>query len=179
MSGPIDDGVWVAKCLQGDTAAFETLVLRYQRILINVAFRLTGNREDAQDIAQNTLVRAFERLDTYDPSRRFFSWIYRIAVNESLNYRRSRHDHAAIDAGVEAGAAADPVEQREVGERVQSALMQLTPEYREVVVMRYFIDLSYEEIGEALGIPEKTVKSRLFSARQRLERLLGPEGFSG
>ncbi len=175
MSAPTDDAVWVSRCLQGDISAFDTLVQRYQRILFTVAFRLTGNREDARDVAQNAFIRAFERLDTYDPARKFFSWIYRIAVNESLNYRRSQRAYEPLDPRLEAQGTADPVERRETGARIQTAMMSLTPEYREVLVMRYFGDLSYDEIAEAIGIPEKTVKSRLFSARQRLGELLAAE----
>ena len=172
MAGPNDDAVWVARCLKGDSASFETLVLRYQRVLYTVALRLTGNPEDARDVTQNTFIRAYQRLETYDPERRFFSWIYRIAVNESLNYLRVRRPHDPLEDTIEAVAGEDPVERRQIGERVQSALMELTREYREVVVLRYFGELSYEEIGETVGIPEKTVKSRLFSARQRLAEIL-------
>jgi RNA polymerase sigma-70 factor (ECF subfamily) len=176
MTGSNDDVVWVARCLQGEQAAFETLVRRYQGILFKVAYRLTANREDARDVAQNAFIRAFERLETYDPSRKFFSWIYRIAVNESLNYRRQRHVHDDLDPSLQAARGADPIEQAETADRVQTALMALTPEYREVIVMRYFGELSYEEISHAIGIPEKTVKSRLFTARERLGRLLDPGG---
>ena len=172
MTGPNDDAVWVARCLKGDSAAFETLVHRYQRVLYTVAIRLTGNAEDARDVTQNTFIRAYERLETYDPARRFFSWIYRIAVNESLNFLRVRRPTDPLEDKFEAGAIEDPVEQQQIGERVQSALMALTKEYREVVVLRYFGELSYEEISETIGIPEKTVKSRLFSARQRLAEIL-------
>ena len=172
MTEPNDDAVWVARCLRGDSSAFETLVRRYQRVLYAVAIRLTGNAEDAQDVTQNAFVRAYERLETYDPERRFFSWIYRIAVNESLNFLRVRRPTDPLEDKFEADSAEDPVERQQIGERVQSALMGLTKEYREVVVLRYFGELSYEEIGETIGIPEKTVKSRLFSARQRLAEIL-------
>jgi RNA polymerase sigma-70 factor (ECF subfamily) len=85
-----DDVECVARCLRGESAAFEPLVARYQRVLFAVALRLTGDYEDARDATQNAFVRAYERLDTYDPSRRFFSWLYRIAINESLNLRRTQ-----------------------------------------------------------------------------------------
>jgi RNA polymerase sigma-70 factor (ECF subfamily) len=95
-------------------------------------------------------------------------------VNESLNLRRAQRPHEPLPATLETsgGGAMDLVEARELSERVQSALMTLSPEHREVVVMRHFADLSYEEIAETLDIPAKTVKSRLFSARQRLAPLL-------
>lgn len=173
LSDAADDADCVARCLQGDTAAFEPLVARYQRALFTVALRLTSNREDARDATQNAFIRAFERLDTFDPSRRFFSWLYRIAVNESLNLRRTLKAHEPIAASLEAGATADPVERAELSERVQAALMQLPFDQREVIVLRHFAEMSYEEIGDALSLPEKTVKSRLFAARQRLAPLLG------
>jgi len=169
-----DEIACIARCLRGDAAAFEPLVTRYERVLFTVALRLLGNAEDARDATQNAFVRAYQRLDTFDPSRRFFSWIYKIAVNESLNLRRTLRAHEPLPPTLETpgSSAMDGVEARELGERVQAALMTLSPEHREVVVMRHFADLSYEEIAETLDIPEKTVKSRLFSARQRLAPLL-------
>jgi RNA polymerase sigma-70 factor (ECF subfamily) len=172
MTTPNDDALWVARCLQGDTSAFEVLVERYQRIVFSVAYRLTANHEDARDIAQNAFLRVFERLDSFDPGRKFFSWIYKIAVNESLNYRRSRKAHEPIERALPLPADADAVDRLETSERIQVALMALQPEYRVLVVLKYFVDLSYEEIAGVVGIPEKTVKSRLFSARQQLEALL-------
>ena len=172
MTGANDDAAWVARCLTGDRAAFETLVRRYQQVLFTVALKLTGNEEDARDVTQNAFVRAYLKLDTYDPSRKFFSWLYRIAVNQSLNARRDRRSHEPLEEGIEAERGSDPVERLETSGRVQAGLMALSKEYREVIVMRYFADLSYEEIAEAVGIPEKTVKSRLFSARQRLGEIL-------
>lgn len=173
MPEPEDEIACVARCLKGDTSAFEPLVTRYQRVLFTVALRLLGNADDARDATQNAFIRAYERLDTFDPSRRFFSWIYRIVVNESLNLRRAQRPHEPLPATLETGAdALDRLEARELSERVQGALMALSHEHREVVVMRHFADLSYEEIAETLDIPAKTVKSRLFSARQRLAPLL-------
>src|SRR4029079_12586109 len=92
MTEPEDDGVCVARCLRGEPAAFEPIVRRYQRVLFSVAHRMLGNYEDALDATQNAFVRAYDGLDSYDPSRRFFSWIYRITVNECLNFRRARRD---------------------------------------------------------------------------------------
>jgi len=163
----------VARCLHGDAAAFEAVVHRYQRVLFTVALRLTGDREDARDATQNAFIRAFEKLDTFDPSRRFFSWLYRIAVNESLNLRRSRRAHDPLEAAHASEVRqADPVEGSEREARVHQALLRLPSEQRAVVVLRHFAELSYEEIGEALQVPVKTVKSRLFMARQRLAPLL-------
>ncbi len=169
----LDDAAVVKRCLSGESAAFETLVTRYQGVLATVAYRMLGNREDAREATQATLVKAYERLDSYDPSFRFFSWIYRILTNECLNALRARRPEEPVSADLPLFSL--PVDGLEAGERraaVQLALQALTREYREVVVLRHFADLSYDEMAATLGIPAKTVKSRLYSARQQLGRLL-------
>jgi RNA polymerase sigma-70 factor (ECF subfamily) len=171
-----EDVVWVARCLRGDSSAFEAIVKRYQRALFSVACRLLGNYEDALDATQNAFLRAYEGLDTYDPNRRFFSWIYRIAVNECLNARRARRPGEPLSEQLEAPPGDGPLQNVEAMERselIDAALVRLSEEHRLVVVLRHFADLSYTEISEAIGVPEKTVKSRLFEARQRLGELLG------
>ena len=180
MTDENEERVWVDRCLKGDASAFEPLVARYERALFAVALRLVANYEDARDVTQNAFIRAYEHLDSFDPQRRFFSWVYRIAVNESLNLRRARRPQEALGTEVQvAGGQAEAIsaiEAHETTARVEQALGQLSEEYREVVVLRYFAELSYEEISHAVGVPEKTVKSRLFSARQRLAGLLGQKG---
>ena len=174
MAEPDDDVVCVARCLQGDASAFEPIVRRYQRVLFSVARRMLGNHEDAMDATQNVFVRAYQNLETFDPDRRFFSWIYRIAVNECLNARRSRRpDETLADALVDERASPlEAVAALERSESIDAALVNLSEEHRLVVVLRHFADLSYTEISETIGVPEKTVKSRLFDARQRLGMLL-------
>lgn len=170
-----DDNVWVARCLSGDASAFEPIVRRYQRVLFSVAHRMLGNYEDALDATQNAFVRAYEGLDQYDPSRRFFSWIYRIVVNECLNARRGQRPSEPLSDQIEADSADGPLENVEAMERsasIEAALVRLSEDHRLVVVLRHFADLSYSEMSEALGVPEKTVKSRLFEARHRLGELL-------
>ena len=173
-----EDARWVAGCLRGDPDAFEPLVRKYERVVFSVALRLVGDYEDARDVTQNAFIRAFERLDQFDPGRKFFSWIYRIAVNESLNLRRARKPQTPLEDDIEVpGEPLEGLEREELARRVDRALAKLSFEYREVIVLRHFAELSYEEIAQAAGVPEKTVKSRLFTARQRLAGLLGvPEG---
>jgi RNA polymerase sigma-70 factor, ECF subfamily len=174
-----EDARWVAVCLRGDPEAFEPLVRKYERVVFSVALRLVGDYEDARDVTQNAFIRAFERLDQFDPGRKFFSWIYRIAVNESLNLRRARKPQTPLQDGFfeVSSEPLDGLEREELARRVDAALARLSFEYREVIVLRHFAELSYEEIAQATGVPEKTVKSRLFTARQRLAALLGaPEG---
>ena len=159
----------VRRCLDGDQAAFEELVLRYQRPLFNVALRLLGRYDEASDATQNAFVKAYGHLDTFDTSQRFFSWIYRILRNECLNVLRGKRSWEPLSDVVLGGAQpADAVEDVERQRAVHQALMSLDADYREVIVLRHFAGMSYEDIATTLGIPAKTVKSRLYSARQRL-----------
>lgn len=169
-----DDAALVARCRAGDQAGFELLVRRHQRPLFNIALRMLGNREDAADATQNAFVKVYEHLDAYDVDRRFFSWMYRILVNECLNILRRRRpsiDCSVVDLPTERGPL-DALERSERHRQIQAALMALPLEQREVVILRHFGGLSYEEIAGATGVPAKTIKSRLYSARQRLGELL-------
>jgi RNA polymerase sigma-70 factor (ECF subfamily) len=167
----LTDAAAVRRCLDGDKAAFGAIVERYQQVLFNVAFRMLGDYEEARDAAQNAFVKAYENLGTYDPRRRFFSWIYRILMNECLNLRRRpsvRLDSAPIGGVGPGDRTPDAVEAAERRRDVKQAILKLSPDYREVIVLRHFAALSYEEMSEAIGVPSKTVKSRLYSARQQL-----------
>lgn len=164
-----DDVVLVQRCLEGDQAAYEPLVRRYQRVLFNVALRILGDYAAADDATQNAFISAYRKLARFDQNRRFFSWIYRILVNECLNDRRSRRPFEPIGADAAmVGSPADDLETSERRRAVQTAIRDLPPDYREVVVLRHFAGLSYDEIADAVGVPAKTVKSRLHTARERL-----------
>lgn len=172
----------VRRCLEGDERAFADLIDHYQKPLFNVALRMVGDHDDARDITQTALIKAFRKLDTYDPKHRFFSWIYRITVNESLNVlsRRERHEILDPDLILEQGSPEEEHRQARLAQRVQAAVMELPPDYRQVVILRHFVDLSYREVSSLMDIPEKTVKSRLYTARQQLRdillgRKLGPK----
>ncbi len=163
-----DDAAVVAQCLGGDHNAYEVIVKRHQRKLFNLAVRLLGNYEDAQDATQSAFIKAYEHLDGFDRHQQFLPWIYRILKNECLNVLRARRPMQPVSLDLPASAGSDPVECGERHQAVQAALMTLSLEYREVVVLRHFTEMSYEDIGVALGIPAKTVKSRLYTARQHL-----------
>jgi RNA polymerase sigma-70 factor (ECF subfamily) len=172
------DGLLVERCREGDRRAFEALVDRYQKPVFNAALRMLRNPEDARDVAQTVFLKVFEHLADYDPKYRLYSWIYRIALNESINVldRRHRHEPIVGDEVDERRGAEDEVSSQQIGLRVQRALMTLKPEYRAVIVLKHFVDLSYEDIGQTLQLPEKTVKSRLFTARQLLKDALQASG---
>lgn len=173
-----DDRALVERYRRGDREAFAELVVRYQGPVYNAAFWVVRRAEDASDICQTAFLKAAERIDDYDPSFRFFSWLYRIALNEALNLVRSRGREEELDDSIELPApGAEGPEQRlqaaQRSRRLQEALMKLSASDRVVVTLRHFSELSYAEIAEVLDIDEKTVKSRLFEARRRLRVLLG------
>jgi RNA polymerase sigma factor (sigma-70 family) len=171
-----DDGTdeqLIARCRAGDVSAFETLAIRYQVVLFKVALRMLGNREEARDATQSTLLKVYENLAAFDSSRRFFSWAYRILMNDCLNTLRSRRPEEPVSPDLlSIDAPGDRVEAQERRRAIQVALLALPIEQREVVVLRHFAELSYEEMSVTLGIPAKTVKSRLHTARGRLMQLL-------
>lgn len=169
-----EDAAIVARCLAGEHNAYEAIVHRYQKGLFNVALRMLGNYEDARDATQTAFIKAYEHLGSFNPEQRFFNWLYRILKNECLNVLRGRRPSEPVSLDLPAGSGADPVEVRERHQAVQAALLTLSVDHREVVVLRHFTDLSYDEIAATLGIPAKTVKSRLYTARQQLgDRLVG------
>ncbi len=163
------DRALVRRCLDGEREAAGGLLDRYERRLFNVALRMLGNVQDAEDVTQTVFCNAFVSLASYDPQYRFFSWIYRMTVNESLNQLKRRRPMVGLDEhpGIPArGIATDVALESE--ELVDKALMELRPDDRAVVVLRHFASLTYEEIAGVLEVPVKTVKSRLFTARERL-----------
>jgi RNA polymerase sigma-70 factor (ECF subfamily) len=176
------DAVLVDQSLKGDNRAFETLVVKYEKPVYNLALRMVRVPEDAEDIAQTVFVKAYEKLDSYNPAHRFFSWIYRIAVNESINFcKRNRRtdDYESGVTGVDELTPEESFRAGQLGEHVGDAIGRLKLDYRLVLVLKHFHDFTYREMSEILQIPEKTVKSRLFTARQQLKVILEKEGIRG
>jgi RNA polymerase sigma-70 factor, ECF subfamily len=171
------DHALLARYRNGDRDAFAELVVRYQRPVYNAAFWILRKAEDASDVTQDVFLKVAEQLDDYDPDYKFFSWIYRIAVNESLNLLRRSRREEALDDDVDLPASEREDPERKVGEaqlkrRIQEAMMRMSINDRMVLSLRHFSECSYEEIGQILDIDEKTVKSRLFEARRRLRSML-------
>jgi len=183
----LDELALLRQARQGDVAAFEQLVRAYEKKVFNLAFRLSGSREDAADLAQEALVRVYKSLDRFREQARFSTWLYRIVVNVCLDFQRSRKRQptVSLDAPLEgndgevprqiASDALDPeeaAERSDLREAVQAAIGRLSGEHRAVLVMRDIQDMPYEDIGQVLGLPLGTVKSRLNRARQALKQEL-------
>lgn len=182
MEQQSDEATLARRAQAGDGAAFGELVQRYAGAVFNQAYRMLGDAHEAEDAVQEVMLRAYSRIDTYDPTRRFVTWLLTIGSNHCIDRLRRRRlrwltlDDVAFwlptqEAGPERSALA--AEQRDT---VQRALQRLPESYRGVTVLRYWHDLSYLEIAEALGLTEATVKTRLHRARKMLEEALVAEG---
>jgi len=173
-----DDTKLIERCVKGDRKAFEALLVQYEKPVFNAAFRMLNSRDDAMDVTQTVFLKVFENFDKYDPSRRFFSWIYRITLNESINWlgktkRLEPLRHEEADPGK---SPEQEVDSARLSADVQAALMSIKTDYRTVIVLKHYLGCSYGEIGQILEIPEKKVKSRLYSARQLLKTAMTETG---
>ena len=174
MSEDQRDRMCVMRCLGGDREAFGEIVDRYQKPVYNLIVRLGADREEARDIAQQVFINIYQHLHAYDPARRFFSWLYRAAVNETINHMKGRRSFEPLN-DVFHNTAPNPEERLEAAEQeeeIQRGLLAIDIKYRLALIVRHFLQLSYEEAAYVLSVPEKTVKSRLFTARQQLRQAL-------
>jgi len=186
-SGPHDEAELIRRIREGQSEEFAELVARYQDRLFNTCWRICGNLEDARDITQDAFLKAYERLDSFKAQSGFYTWLYRIAVNLALSFRRTggRRRHVSLEAaaeGTQAGALArdsvstaggDPAAQAsdiELHRQLARALQTLEDDFRAVIVLRDIEGFDYREIGEILEIPRGTVKSRLHRAREQLRQ---------
>ena len=162
----MDDDISIEKCRNGDQEAFRHLVERYQRQAVSHAAAILGNREDALDAAQEAFIDAFRALKQFDSSRPFYPWFYVLLRNRCFKMAAPKREIASIDEAVivEPNSAA----QSERILALENALRSLDMEDREIVTLKYFDGLSYNELAERLQIPKGTVMSRLFHARRKL-----------
>ena len=172
----------------GSEAAYRELVARYATPAVNFTYRLVHDRALAEDLAQEGFLRVYQRLNTYDPERKFSSWFFQVLRNVTIDYLRvNRLPTASLDALQEEGylAAVDrdsasPEElagRGELASAVGAALSRIRPDYREVVVLRYQEGLTQPEIAEILGLPAGTVKTYLHRARKELAEILAGQGW--
>ncbi len=171
-----DETLWVMRARRGDESAFSQLVEAYQRPVFNLCYRMLGDAVEAEDAAQETFIRAYTRLASYDPNRKFSSWMLAIASHYCIDRLRQRRMGLVAWDELPPGnwlsdAQAKPEEvvlDREVQRQVRDLLNSLPPDYRAVVALRYWHELSYEEIADTLHTTVPAIKSRLFRARQMM-----------
>ncbi|MDH4232114.1 MAG: sigma-70 family RNA polymerase sigma factor [Nitrospirota bacterium] len=187
---PDDDYELVARCKKGDLDAFESLVIKHQGKMLNIAFRMVGNYEDACEIVQDAFLSAYRGIGNFEKRSRFSTWLYTIVINTSRNRLRQirsavRHEQFSLDDTVATGSgsmrvglasdcpsAAEQLEKKELQAKVQGCINRLESEFREVLVLRDIQGFSYEEISDMLKIAQGTVKSRLFRARENMKDCL-------
>jgi RNA polymerase sigma-70 factor (ECF subfamily) len=164
---------WVKQSLQGDDAAFAALVLRYQHMIYSVAYRMTGSLAEAEDLTQEAFVQAFRQLSSYRAEARFSSWLYRIALNQCLNWqkRRQRIEMLHTEWGRRQEMTSEPETQQT--RLVQEALLKLNPKQRAAIILTTYDGLSHAQAARVLGCSETTVSWRVFAARAKLKRILG------
>lgn len=175
------DTTLVQAALGGDKCAYGDLVERYQERIFNTLVRVLGSRDDARDVTQDAFVQALLKLESFRGDAQFYTWLYRIAMNLALSQRRRRKPTESLDAvkenlgtepTVQQPTAAQQLIQRERAEQLQAALLQLSDEHRQILVLREMEGFDYVAIGEILEMPVGTVRSRLFRARLQLKQQL-------
>lgn len=190
-----DDAGFVARCRRGETEAFSVLVRRHQKKMLNTAYRMIGDYDESCDVVQEAFLSAYRAIGKFRGDARFSTWLCGIVLNHSRNHlaqkaARSRREAGSLDDLVKSengsflneprsqeGSIVEQIEKRELEAKVQQCIGLLDGEAREVLVLRDIQGYSYEEIGALLKLPEGTVKSRLFRARNALKdglfRVLG------
>ncbi len=188
---PVDDAELVRRAVDGDGEAFRLLVEKYQRQIYGLLLRMVRRPPLAEDLAQETLVKAYRALHTFDRRRQFSSWLFKIAHNTAIDHLRKtrpvmvplesgepdRADPLAVLAAPESESPEQRARGRDLAEALQEALMELRPDYREAVLLRYQQGLAYEEIAGILELPLGTVKTHLHRARRQMARTLEAAGW--
>jgi RNA polymerase sigma-70 factor, ECF subfamily len=173
---------WVLQSRNGDPAAFESLIRAHQRMIHALTYRMTGSLADAEDLAQETFIRAHQQLDSYQGAAKFSSWLYRIAINACLNWRQREVRRGQVHASwAESNDAlttgsAPPASDDDLNREVQAALMKLPAKQRAAIVLTVYDGHNHAEAAKILGCSETTVSWRIFAARRKLKRLLRAEG---
>lgn len=177
----IDERATLLCARQGDATAFAELVACHQAAVFNVCLRLLGDRGEAEDAAQEAFLRAYQRLHTFDLSRPFGPWMRTVAANHCYNRLEARKPpHEDIDELAERVVASSATPEQavlraETEADVRQAVLQLPPQFRLVIELRHFQELSYEEIAEVTGLSLSTVKTHLFRARKLLATMIQRE----
>ncbi len=173
-----DDNQLVSEVISGEVSSFEELIDRYQKKIYYMVLRMVGESETAKDLTQDIFVRVYEKLGTFKPEYRFFSWIYRITMNETITWSKRNPRFESLERAGDLVADDHSYALKERGsELLNFGLQSLQPDYRMLLVMKYYGGLSYEDIASVSEISVEKVRSRLFIAREQLRKILIQKGF--
>jgi len=187
--GREEDAVLVERVLAGDERAFQTLVEQYQRKVFTIAYGILRNPDDAMDVSQDAFVKVHKHLPNFKGQSSFYTWLYRIVVNLCIDRKRRAARAAEVDYNdaldhndhqtdaptlgtVHLDSPSRSLARKELREHIRAALDKLSDAHREILVLREFEGLSYEELAEVLGVPKGTVMSRLFHARKNFQKAI-------
>lgn len=185
---PEEELRFVKAAKKGDASAFEALVIANQKLIYNVALKLTGNPEDALDVSQDTFIKAYANIESFRGESRFSAWLYRLCYNASMDLiRKSRNPNVSsmtakdgrdiqYDIPDPSPLPGEDLERNELRAQIRRAVLVLPEDKREIIIMREFSGMSYSDIADALKIEEGTVKSRLARARFALAEILKRDG---
>jgi RNA polymerase sigma-70 factor (ECF subfamily) len=170
----------VERVLAHDNEAFAELVRRYEKQVFSLAYRLSGDYDEAADLAQEAFLQIYRGLDKFDPTKKFFSWMYRVAHNTCLNVLQKKPKNQISLDGTETFLGAAPESEspenvyagQELRAKIDLAIAELPDTYRDVIYLRYIGELSYQEIADRLELPVSTIETRLFRGRQLLQKAL-------
>lgn len=190
-----EEKILIERCRRGDQAAFGELVQRYQRRIYGVAFAMLHHRENARDITQETFIRVYQNLASFQGVSSFYTWLYRITINLCLDHLRKKsrqHEKSFEEEGHSAGSEEamaagilpqplglnprDELLRKELRQQIEKAMARLSPNHRAVLLLREVEGLSYEEMAEIMQCSTGTIMSRLFNARRQMQRLLLKNG---
>lgn len=164
----------IRRILEGNKQEYKVLVCRYQAAVYNILYRILQQQAEAEELAQDVFVKAYEKLGTFNYQSKFFSWIYRIAINTAISHQKQAKRLLHPEQMPEKGGPnqEDEVMGNERNTLLRAAVSELKEKYHTVIVLHYFEQLSYAEMAEVLQLPEKKIKSRLFDARRMLYKKL-------
>jgi RNA polymerase sigma-70 factor (ECF subfamily) len=183
-----DDRQWVEMAQQGDVAAFDKLVEMYHSRIYTLTYQMTSNREDAEDLTQDIFVKAFEALPRFKGHSSFYTWLYRIGINKTINYRKKRNRNRPLSLDAmeqevkqdevyhDLSSKGSPLRNLSLSElqlKLNEAMQRLSEKHRTVVVMHDMQGIPHDEIANVVGVSVGTVRSRLFYARRQLQADLG------
>jgi len=175
------DDALVKQSQHGDSAAFESLIREHQRMIYSLAYRMTGSFADAEDLAQETFIRAYRQIGSYRAASKFSTWLYRIAINVCLNWRRRERQRVEVHAnwqdteGGQAAAGESAAAGSDLREHVQAALLRLPGKQRVAIMLTVYDGLNHAEAAKVRGCSEATVSWRGFVARRKLRKWLTAE----